>query len=129
MTIVKNVLIIVLPFVLIIAIASISFGLQSLSAMTFEIAPEILSLVIVGAIIFFYLLFLKKICPVKEKSTMVCCIFGAIASIVFPYLYWAIPIPISFPVANSEAGVASVIFVLAYIFCIISYGIRKTANI
>ena len=129
MTIVKNVLVIVLPFLLVLAIAGICQQLQYISAATFEVAPKIIAPVIAGVIIFFYILFLIKICPVKQKSTMICCIFGAIASIVFPYLYWAIPIPISFPVANSEAGVASVIFVLAYIFCIISYGKRKTANI
>ena len=132
MTILKNILLIVLPFVLIIAIANICSGLQYLSATTFEVAPQMLAPVIAGVIIFFYLVFLKKICPIKEKSTMICCIFGAIASIVFPYLYWNlyffITIPVVFPVTYNEAGVASVIFVLAYIFCIISYCRKEKTN-
>ena len=129
MNIVKNILIIVLPFLLILAISGICQQLQYVSAATFEVAPKIIAPVIAGVIIFFYILFLIKICPVKQKSTMICCIFGAIASIVFPYLYWFLPIPGSLPTASSEAGIASIVFLLAYIFCIISYGRRKTANI
>ena len=121
MNIVKNILIIVLPFLLVLAIAGICQQLQYISAATFEVAPKIIAPVIAGVIIFFYILFLAKICPVKQKSTMICCIFGAIASVVFPYLYWFLPIPGSLPTAYSEAGIASIVFVLAYIFCIISY--------
>ena len=129
MNIVKNILIIVLPFLLILAISGICQQLQYVSAATFEVAPKIIAPVIAGVIIFFYILFLAKICPVKQKSTMMCCIFGAIASIVFPYLYWFLPIPGSLPTAYSEAGIASIVFLLAYVFCIISYGKRKTENI
>ncbi len=129
MTIVKNVLVIVLPFLLVLAIAGICQQLQYISAATFEVAPKILAPVIAGVIIFFYILFLAKICPVKQKSTMICCIFGAIASVVFPYLYWFLPIPGSLPTAYSEAGIASIVFLLAYIFCIISYRKRKSENI
>ena len=129
MNIVKNILIIVLPFLLVLAIAGICQQLQYISAATFEVAPKILAPVIAGVIIFFYILFLAKICPVKQKSTMICCIFGAIASIVFPYLYWFLPIPGSLPTAYSEAGIASIVFLLAYIFCIISYRKRKSENI
>ena len=129
MTIVKNVLVIVLPFLLVLAIAGICQQFQYISAATFEVAPKILAPVIAGVIIFFYILFLAKICPVKQKSTMICCIFGAIASVVFPYLYWFLPIPGSLPTAYSEAGIASIVFLLAYIFCIISYRKRKSENI
>ena len=129
MNIVKNILIIVLPFLLVLAIAGICQQLQYISAATFEVVPKILAPVIAGVIIFIYILFLAKICPVKQKSTMICCIFGAIASVVFPYLYWFLPIPGSLPTACSEAGIASIVFLLAYVFCIISYGKRKTENI
>ena len=129
MNIVKNILIIVLPFLLILAISGICQQLQYVSAATFEVAPKIIAPVIAGVIIFFYILFLAKICPVKQKSTMICCIFGAIASAVFPYLYWFLPISGSLPTAYSEAGIASIVFLLAYVFCIISYGKRKTENI
>ena len=109
------------PFLLVLAIAGICQQLQYLSAATFEVAPKIMVPVIAGVIIFFYILFLAKICPVREKSTMICCIFGAIASVVFPYLYWFLPIPGAFPLACSEAGIAAIVFLLSYIFCIISY--------
>ena len=66
MTILKNILLIVLPFVLIIAIASISFGLQSLSAITFEIAPEILSLVNEPTVAKFFDTRWKEVFPVKD---------------------------------------------------------------
>ena len=129
MNIVKNILIIVLPFLLILAISGICQQLQYVSSATFEVAPKIIAPVISEVIIFFYILFLIRICPVKQKSTMICCIFGAIASIVFPYLYWFLPIPGSLPTAYSEAGIASIVFLLAYILCIISYGKRKSENI
>ena len=128
MTILKNILLIVLPYVLVLAIGNIGFGLLMVSESTFEIGPKALIPIITGLIIFFYLLFLIKICPVKNKSTMICCIFGAITSVLVPCLYWMIPVSTGLPALYNEAGIAAVIFVLAYIFCIISYCRKEKTN-
>lgn len=127
MTILKNILLIILPAILIIAIANIVFGLESLTAMTLDPVPRVFVPVVSGAIIFFYVLFLFKITPIKVKSTMISCVIGLIVSILFfPYLIGLLPIPFFASGLTSEAGVASIVFVLAYIFCIISY--KKETN-
>lgn len=117
MRIINNSLLVIMPYIILLAISYIYTGAAKATDEMLEPSYKILGCVLCGVILFFFVLFIFKNCPVKEKSTLVCLIIGLFIDVSLVPLYYFTTIGL-FP---SEIGISLELIIVAVAFFALLY--------